>query len=770
MMRRTSLHRTLETTVSWQNGRARFIGLLVCTAAFAHLTLSLLSDPIGGWLGADVIAGTVEANLGGRSGAVLNHVTRTLWGALWPIAPALLGWACVRFLWPRRVRDVAMELLWAGVTTALLAGTLTGAGGPGGRIGNAIRATLVGPLGVAGAVILPATLFLVALALRCDPRRTSDALSRAGDRLAALGERIAAGFERVRRAGRTTYDRATSLRIPPVLQRRPSTRRARPVRPARPQPAGSDGPPAERPMPRFLTPDPAGETTAVLAPARPRLGLGSHETETDWAVPMGLFTDAAADPSAQLAHAREIERMGEQMMEALETYRIGGELLGHTAGARVVSYHVRPASGIKVSQFESLEREISLALKQESVRVSPAPRAGAIAIEVPHPEPRTVLFREILDSDAFDAARGGLPVALGLDLEGRVVVEDLSAMPHMLVAGATGSGKSVALNVMLTSLCTRHSPDDLRLILVDPKRVELALYGDLPHLRHPVICEPDEVHGALRWATLEMERRYELLREAGVRNLAGYHVRTRAWTPTETETEAPESLPHLVVVVDEMADLMMTEHRQSIEQTLIQLAQKARAVGIHLILATQRPDANVFSGLLKANVPVRIAFRVSQSVNSKIILDRNGAERLLGNGDMLYLGTGSTEPRRLQGAFITTEETREFVQWCADRWPAPADRDEEDILKAVRAADAPERDVFGNPVEERDDMFGNALRTCLQNDGASTSLLQRRLRIGYGRAARIMDQMEDAGLIGGENGSRARDLLYDEDLLDSLGY
>ena len=417
-----------------------------------------------------------------------------------------------------------------------------------------------------------------------------------------------------------------------------------------------------------------------------------------------------------------------------------------------------------------------------------------MGVEVPNPAAEMVSFRESIESPHFRNSRAQLPLALGKDIAGRPYVADLAKMPHLLIAGATGSGKSVCVNTIITSLIYRHSPQTLRLLMVDPKMVELSMYNDLPHLRHPVVTDNSEAAGVLKWAVLEMERRYALLSANGVRNLQDFNKRVvegqTMRLPETAEAEAGEEgdpdrwiyrdgpLPYVVLIIDELADLMMTV-QGDVEKPLALLAQKARAIGIHLILATQRPSVNVITGLIKANFPSRIAFRVSSKTDSRTILDQNGADALLGNGDMLFLPPGQSDPVRIQGAFISTEETEQLMAWyreqarlrreAADGVGGVGDTTEADILEVVRAAEGDAAaDEFDEALEDRDKLFRQAAELCIQHSGGSTSLLQRRLRIGYGRAARIIDQLHHAGVLGPPDGSKPREVLVDLIQLDQF--
>jgi DNA segregation ATPase FtsK/SpoIIIE, S-DNA-T family len=534
---------------------------------------------------------------------------------------------------------------------------------------------------------------------------------------------------------------------------------------------------------------PAGKGAQAGRPGKGRAAYGAQVDAFEGAMTAG---PAAEAPPVALLEARpdrdpslsekELDRLAEVLIETLRTFKVEGRIVGRTTGPVVTQYEFAPAPGIKVSRIEALDADLALALKAPSVRiVAPIPGKGAVGVEVPNPVPEMVYLREIVDSPPFQRHRGQLPLALGKDLEGRPYVSDLSKMPHLLIAGATGSGKSICINTIITSLVYRHSPETLRLLMVDPKMVELSMYGDLPHLRHPVVTDPEDAGLALRWAVYEMERRYELLSANQVRSIAEFNQRVEEGvTLRRIEPDGAEGdpdrwiyddgpLPYVVIIVDELADLMMTVQSE-VERPLAQLAQKARAIGIHLIVATQRPSVNVITGLIKANFPCRIGFRVSSKVDSRTILDQNGADALLGNGDMLFLPPGTSDPVRIQGAFVSTAETDRIMRWYRDN-EGGGERAaaEPDILDMVRERD---QEAAGNVADEVfedwDDLFRQAAEVCIQHEQGSTSLLQRRLRIGYGRAARIVDQLEHAGVLGPPDGSKPREVLIGLDGLDLL--
>jgi S-DNA-T family DNA segregation ATPase FtsK/SpoIIIE len=526
---------------------------------------------------------------------------------------------------------------------------------------------------------------------------------------------------------------------------------------------------------------------AVAAELHASAGIARDD---DVLPPLDLLFEAPPHDAA--TNDRSLDENGDRLMEALRTFKVDGEITGRTSGPTVTQYEITPAPGVKVRQIASLANDIALAMRASSIRiVAPIPGRGAVGVEVPNPTRESVVLRDLLESREYSASPRALPIALGKDLEGKPVVADLAKMPHLLIAGATGSGKSVCVNTIITSLVYRHTPETLRFLMVDPKMVELSVYNALPHLRHKVITDNRDAAAILKWAVMEMQERYRLLAENGARNLQDFNEKVRAGAPLknpkrpdvafEVNAYTGGVLPYIVVVIDELADLMMTVQAE-VETPLAMLAQKARAIGIHLILATQRPSVNVITGLIKANFPSRIAFRVASQVDSRTIIDGMGAESLLGNGDMLFVPPGKSEPDRLQGAFLANEETEGLMTWYAERrearlaaglGTAELDRPsgEEDILEKVRAAEAAESGGGESAAEDagdRDKLFREAAELCIQHQGGSTSLLQRRLKVGYGRAARIIDQLHLAGVLGPPDGSKPRDVLMGLQDLDSL--
>ena len=491
------------------------------------------------------------------------------------------------------------------------------------------------------------------------------------------------------------------------------------------------------------------------------------------------------------AGRRELDLAGEKLIATLRTFKVESELVGRTTGPTVTQFEVEPAAGVKVRQIAALADDLALAMRAPSIRiVAPIPGRGAVGVEVPNPSPEMVVLREVLEAPEFKQARAALPIALGKDLEGRPVIADLAKMPHLLIAGATGSGKSVCVNTIITSLAYRHTPKTLRFLMVDPKMVELSVYNALPHLRHKVITDNRDAASVLKWAVYEMQDRYRLLEANACRNLQEFNKRVQLrdagdgaplvhpkspGVAFEDRTYAGPVLPYIVVVIDEMADLMMTVQGE-VETPIAMLAQKARAIGIHLILATQRPSVNVITGLIKANFPCRIAFRVASQIDSRTIIDGAGAEALLGNGDMLFIPPGKSEPSRLQGAYLSSEDTERLLKWYDDAAARAAGESvvqELDILEAVRVLEAKSSASDGDSADgagdDRDVRFREAAEVAIQHRHGSTSLLQRRLKVGYGRAARIIDQLEEAGVLSpSEGGARPREVLVGLQDLDRI--
>ncbi len=477
-----------------------------------------------------------------------------------------------------------------------------------------------------------------------------------------------------------------------------------------------------------------------LAPTEVHQAL-TTASDPDWKFPgMDLLIQ-----KQDKADAGDVEGNAKIIKDTMDNFNIPVDMEGANIGPRVTQYTLKPPTGVKLTKITALDNNLALDLAAHSIRIeAPIPGKRLVGVEVPNVKPANVRISSVMGSSEWQALNSPLSFAIGKDISGTPIVGDLARMPHLLVAGQTGSGKSVMINTILTSLLYRNSPADLKLILVDPKQVELKPYDDIPHLLTPVITEPEKCISALKWTVAEMERRYKALSDVHRRNIVEYN-----------NLKKEEGMPYIVIVIDELADLMMMAARD-VEALIVRIAQKARAVGIHLVLATQRPSVDVITGLIKANVPARIAFTTASQVDSRTIIDQIGAEKLLGQGDMLLLTADMPKPKRVQGALISDDETLKVTDFI--RMQRPPQYDEEIISQPVqigggRSGSAADIDAGDEPI------FQDAVRVVVEAGKASTSLLQRRLRIGYGKAARLIETMEEQGIVGPADGSRPREVL-----------
>lgn len=460
---------------------------------------------------------------------------------------------------------------------------------------------------------------------------------------------------------------------------------------------------------------------------------------------------------------KKLEQDGAILEEKLSDFGVQGKVTAIAPGPVITMYEYAPAPGIKISRIVGLSDDLAMALKAISIRVvAPIPGKAAIGVEVPNTRRELVAIRAVLESEAFVMAPFPLTIALGKDITGHPVVANLAKMPHMLIAGATGTGKSVCINTVLSSLLYRNTPDDLRLLLIDPKRIELSSYEGIPHLIHPVVTDAKVATRALKWAVGEMELRYKLLADKNVRNIEGYNkaiAREKPAAPTpESGGEMADTLeithhhlPYIVIIIDELADLMMVASRE-VEESITRLAQMARAAGIHLILATQRPSVDVLTGIIKANIPTRISFQVSSRIDSRTILDASGAESLLGSGDMLFLPPGTAKLQRIHGAFISDGEVERLTEFLKVQKPP-----EDPLCERVSFEETSQADSI--PEEELDEKWEEAVQLVLETRQASISMLQRRLRVGYNRAARMIEIMEQQGIVGASDGIKPREVI-----------
>ncbi len=583
----------------------------------------------------------------------------------------------------------SLVILATSTLLSLLSGLWTGSTSPGGLAGATLDRVLTYWFGLPGALLITLVLFLTGL-------------------MAATPLTLAGIFRSAKQ----------------IRQKRASLK-AR----ASKEPTGKTASPDQESAPRIIA-HRKEDTARKNHDGKDKDAFEIKPVSGDFTLPPLTFLQDA--PSETQETDREIYLTNARVLEQkLLDFGVAGKVVEICPGPVVTMYEFAPAPGVKINKVASLSDDLALALKTRSVRiVAPIPGKGVIGIELANANREIVYLKDILSSTAFKSHKGKLPLTLGHDIVGNPVVTDLARMPHLLIAGATGTGKSVGLNAMICSLLYRHRPEDLRLLMIDPKRIELSLYDGIPHLLHPVVSEPKEATRALRWAVMEMERRYQLLEEAHVRNLNGYNK------------TAEQPLPFLVVIIDELADLMMVSSKE-VESAIARLAQMARAAGIHLLVATQRPSVDVLTGLIKANFPARISFKVSSKVDSRTILDVGGAERLLGMGDMLFLPPGSAVLERIHGAYVTESEICQIVEFLKTQGEPEYYESVTEILPGEEAGDG----GTASGSEKIDDKYDEAVELVTQAGQASISMVQRRLRIGYNRAARMIEQMEKEGIV-----------------------
>jgi S-DNA-T family DNA segregation ATPase FtsK/SpoIIIE len=642
----------------------------------------------------------------------------------------------------------------------------------GGLLGYLAAAGLIHTFNRVGASIVAATLFFTSLflvtrfsfgwAAEFLQNRWNRALTPLKTRWNAWQEgRAAKAAARLRQQ----MERQRVTGKPPVLLQKVAARQAPPGQLVSPPPASAPAaaPPAnpeaaEKPTPppvvRVPKPSPAGAAPKIV-------GRGVHGYKLPNAALLRPPEDAEGIDEEELK-----ERAARLTAKFLE-FSVTGSVTQIHPGPVVTTYEFKPEAGIKYSRITNLVDDLCLAMKAESILIDRIAGKSTVGIEVPNLHREIIHLRELIESTDFMGSHSRLSLGLGKDVTGKIRIADLTQMPHLLIAGSTGSGKSVAINSMVISMLMKSTPEEVKLILIDPKRLELNLYDGVPHLLTPIVTEPKRAANALRRAVMEMDDRLRKLAEHGVRNIEQYN---KMFEPESTlslfdnngERERP--LPYIVIVIDELADLMMVEP-QGVEESITRLAQMARAVGIHLVLATQRPSVDVITGLIKANMPSRISFRVASKVDSRTILDSNGAEALLGRGDMLFLPPASSRLQRLHGPLITEGEIEKVVNWCKSQSQPQYN---EEFLEPIRDKEQEEVPVDEEEAAELDSVYEDAVRIVVESGKASTSLLQRRLRLGYGRAARLIDMMEKDGIVGSPDGARPREVLKRPDWLQEV--
>ena len=766
----------------------------------------------------------VPANFAGRIGAFIAELSYQLLGYaayLIPLVFAVIGW---HYFWCHLVdaaytKLIGATLLFSCVSSflSLAFGTLDISGKAfraGGYVGDTLATELAIYLNRTGSIILILTLLFLSIILSTQfsfGRLFSFAAGLIRDRWEAVAAAMRARAEERRRdkerqevikkhldkAARSAQEDQDGPAAEPV---EPGGVRA--VKPARPANA-ADVTPAPRQAPRVApsvaTRTPAAEdvpkpsrTATVVGAAAAALKAASAKPTPPPAIRRSVPTPSApplplpepeklpaerkrgaytAPPLALLdaprgerkIDERELMEGARMLEEKCREFSVEGSVVQIHPGPVVTTYEFKPDAGVKYSKITGLADDLCLAMQAESVLIDRIPGKSTVGIQIPNPNREQISMRELLESDAYRRSQSKLTLALGKTIHGEPFISDLATMPHLLIAGSTGTGKSVSVNAMLSSILFRSSPDDVRLIMIDPKRLELGMYEDIPHLLTPVVVDPKQASNALRWAVREMEERYKTLAAVGVRNIEQYNRNLRL---AQTENNGPvlddngnevRPLPAIVVLIDELADLMMVAGNE-VEESIARLAQMARAIGIHLILATQRPSVDVITGLIKANLPARISFRVSSKTDSRTILDGNGAEQLLGKGDMLYLPPASSRFVRLHGPYISEQETARLASFLRKQGKPTYD---ETITQE-------DKQSSGELEFEKDDLYDEAARIVVSSGQASISYLQRRLRIGFSRAARLVDMMEAEGLVSGAAGGKAREVLVKKDYFDEV--
>jgi DNA segregation ATPase FtsK/SpoIIIE, S-DNA-T family len=768
---------------------------IVYVLAALFVLLSLVSyhpqDP--SW---NTAAGGRSANLTGAAGAKLADAVLQLFGLAAYVIPVLIvllawKWLCSSPLEAPAIKVIAAAALLASICTAFGLGPqwfLIGGAIPiSGLLGALTADYLIEEFNITGAALLTSACAVISIYLVSSFSMSKLAIW-FGPLIAWWRKRMdrfrAWRAERARIAAEKARIRAEK-RAAAEAERAEKTARTRRTKSVPDEPAPlveDDEPPFDMPAAAPQDePEPEEDDIPIRelelpAPTPipvPPAAASAHKT-----VPQGPLkhdgqlppTDLLNEPGTRSAYdTQELKDTAARIKAKFEEFAVHGSVVQINPGPVVTTFEFKPEAGIKYSRITTLTEDLCLGLQAESILIERIPGKPTVGIEVPNTRREVISLRQILESDEFRASGSPLTFPLGKDISGRIRISALESMPHLLIAGSTGSGKSVMLNSMIMSILYKSTPDEVRMIMVDPKRLELGLYEGIPHLLTPVITDPKKATNALRNAVLEMERRLKLLASKGVRNIDQYNKKMaqlraepRSLFAEDGNAEDLQPLPYILILIDELADLMMLE-RANVEESVARLAQMARAVGMHLVLATQRPSVDVITGLIKANFPSRMSFRVATRVDSRTVLDVMGAEHLLGKGDMLFLPPGSSRLVRVHGAFVTEAETNRVVEFWKEQ--ATPEYDSTFLLAPPEESDDPDAEEFNG---EQDPAYQDAVRIVLEMGKASTSTLQRRLRLGYGRAARILDMMQREGIIGPPDGPRPREVLKRPDWLQEV--
>ena len=700
------------------------------------------------------------ANFVGRVGAFLAELSFQLLGYAGYLVPAGIAWAGWNYFWCQSVDAIYTKLvgigLFVGCSGAFLSlvfGSTDVAGKPfnaGGSVGAWLGGWFAEYLNRTGSIIVLMTLMVLSVILSTQfsfGRMFANASQGSRD-LSARGVGFVRGWlddRRKQKQRREVIAKHTKKAgaAPPVAAKEP-------VKPTAPAEDAPVPPPlvAKKRQAAIAPPLPLPDPEPSKAPRR----QGSFTLP-----PLSLLDPAKAE---QKIDERELMDSARQLEEKCREFAVEGQVAQIHPGPVVTTFEFKPEAGVKYSKITSLADDLCLAMQAESVLIDRIPGKSTVGIQIPNPNREAISLRELLQSDAFERSTSKLTLALGKTIHGEPYVTDLATMPHLLIAGSTGTGKSVGLNAMLTSILYRATPDDVRMIMIDPKRLELGMYEEIPHLLTPVVVDPKKAANALRWAVREMEERYKTLAGEGVRNIEQYNrnIKLVLEETGNKDPDAPKPLPFIVVVIDELADLMMVASNE-VEESIARLAQMARAVGIHLILATQRPSVDVITGLIKANLPSRISFRVSSKIDSRTILDGNGAEQLLGKGDMLFLPPASSRCIRLHGPYISEQESARLASFLRKQGKPIFD----DSITAEEEKSGP-----GGVEFDKDELYDEAARIVVSSGQVSISYLQRKLRIGFSRAARLVDMMEAEGLVSPGAGGKPREVLVDRGYFEEV--
>ena len=715
------------------------------------------------------------ANFVGRVGAFLSELSFQLFGYAAYLIPgviAVVGW---HYFWCKKpdaaytkITGAALLFGCSSAFLSLIFGSTEVAGKSfhaGGSIGAWLAGVLADYLNRTGSIIVLLTLMVLAVILSTQfsfGRMFAGVLVTLQDASGTGLGRLRARWDAYRkeRDRRDLVTRQAKKAAPaaakPAAANGNEESSPRTVRPARPEMAEETEMPAARPVPPVV---------ARKRPEAPPLPLPEPEPLKTTAQRRGQYTLPPltlldAPKGERKIDERELMESSRQLEEKCREFAVEGQVAQIHPGPVVTTFEFKPDAGVKYSKITGLADDLCLAMQAESVLIDRIPGKSTVGIQIPNPNREAISLRDLLESDAYQRSTSKLTLALGKTIHGEPYVADLATMPHLLIAGSTGTGKSVGLNGMLTSVLYRATPDDVRMIMVDPKRLELGMYDDIPHLLTPVVVDPKKAANALRWAVREMEERYKTLAAEGVRNIDQYNrnIRNILAETGSNDPDSPRPLPFIVVVIDELADLMMVAGNE-VEESICRLAQMARAVGIHLILATQRPSVDVITGLIKANLPSRISFRVSSKTDSRTILDSNGAEQLLGKGDMLFLPPASSRCIRLHGPYISEQESARLASFLRKQGKP--------VFNDTITADD-EKAGPGGLEFDKDELYDEAARIVVSTGQASISYLQRKMRIGFSRAARLVDMMEAEGLVSQGVGGKPREVLVDRNYFEEV--